>query len=324
VQVPRVAFTLGDPGGVGPELVARVVTDPEVRRRCRPLVVGDTRVLEAGAGVAGVQDVLRLVSAGDDASAGPEVTEVLAGPELAVEEHVWGALSADNGRAALAALRTAVGLAVNGVVSAPLNKQALKLAGMAQADELEHLADVTGSPEPLLIGVLPQLWTCCVTLHVPLAEVPPRVTRAAVRDAITRLAAARARARPRPRIAVAALNPHAGEGGHLGTEERDALEPAVRDARSDDIDAVGPLPADTIFPRAFAEGFDGVVCMYHDQANIARKLQPMDGQATLFLGLPVPVATTAHGTAYDRAGSGTARPDSLRAALQAVLEVSAG
>jgi 4-hydroxy-L-threonine phosphate dehydrogenase PdxA len=319
---PRIALAMGDPAGIGPELICRALADPALRQRGRPVVVGDAGVIAAGARAAGVAlDVTAIPSLGA-ARFRPGRIEVLTPEGAAVGDHAWGRMTPGGGQAALAALTAAAQLPVDGVVSAPLNKEALRLAGMRHADELGLLAELTDSPDPVLIGVLPTLWTICVTSHVAMREVPDRLTRAAVSAAIERLAGALASVRAAPRLAVAALNPHAGEGGHLGREEIDELEPAVRDARAAGVDVIGPLPSDTIFPRALADGLDGVVCMYHDQANIARKLQPMRSQATLYLGLPVPVGTTAHGTAFDRAGTGTASPESLRAALDATIALA--
>jgi 4-hydroxy-L-threonine phosphate dehydrogenase PdxA len=153
-------------------------------------------------------------------------------------------------------------------------------------------------------------------------RVPTLVTRERVLATIRALAAARVGLGRRPRIFVAGLNPHAGDGGLLGDEEIVAIGPAVELARAEGLDVTGPLPADTIFPVAAARGADGVVCMYHDQANIARKLAGFAGQGTLFLGLPVPVGTTAHGTAFELAGRGIADAGSIRAALDAVLAIA--
>jgi 4-hydroxythreonine-4-phosphate dehydrogenase len=315
---------MGDPAGVGPELICRVLAEDGVHERCRPVVVGDPAVIRAGAGAAGIALDVAHISDLDAARFRPRRINVLTAPGTEVPEHAWGVMTASGGSAALTALTVGAGLPVDALVSAPLNKAALHLAGMRHSDELGHLAAITGTADPILVGVLPSLWTICVTSHVPLRAVADGITHAAVLAAIEQLARARSRVRRSPRLAVAGLNPHAGEGGHLGREEIERIEPAVAAARQRGIDAVGPWPADTLFPRAFADGIDGVVCMYHDQANIARKLQPRDAQATLYLGLPVPVATTAHGTAYDQAGQGTASAASLRAALESTIALTSG
>jgi len=315
---PLVAIAMGDPNGIGPEIVVATLA---AGVGCRPIVVGDPDVIRAAAAVVGASLDFVVVDGVDDARFEPGRVAVLAAAR--VERHAWGELSEDAGRAALACLTAAAWLEVDAVVSAPLNKQALRLAGMRQDDELGLLAELTASAEPALVGVLPSLWTIAVTGHVPLRAVAELVTRERVLGSVRRLADALGASTPRPHIAVAGLNPHAGEGGQLGREEIDHIAPAVADARAEGIDAIGPLPPDTVFPQADAAGAHGVVCMYHDQANIARKLQGRDGQATLYLGLPVPVATTAHGTAFDRAGTGSASPASLRSALETLIALVA-
>jgi 4-hydroxy-L-threonine phosphate dehydrogenase PdxA len=275
--------------------------------------------MRAAVGIVSERLGVRPIGTVDEAVGALGWIEVLTPPGGEVPGHTWGETSVEGARAALACLAAAASLPVDAIVSAPLCKESLGRAGMRHPDELAMLAELTGSGEPVLVGVLAALWTTCVTSHVPLRAVPELITTPEVLASIRRLAGALTATQPAPRIAVAGLNPHAGESGSLGREELDQIAPAIERARADGLDVIGPLPPDTTFPRAIAEGFDGVVCMYHDQANIARKLHDMAGQATLFLGLPVPVTTTAHGTAFDRAGKGTARPDSLRCALEVAL-----
>jgi 4-hydroxythreonine-4-phosphate dehydrogenase len=321
---PAIALTMGDPGGIGPELIAAILADPELLAKCRPIVVGDPEVIRTAASIREVDLEIVHVPSLDAAAFRAGRIDVLAPEGAAVGRHRWGELSVDSGRSALACLRAATTIEADGIVSAPVNKQALRLAGMDQVDELGLLADLTGSSSPALVGVLPPIWTICVTLHVPFRDIADSITRSSVLVTIRRLAAALRSTQDDPGIAVAGLNPHAGEGGHLGMEEVEQIRPAIEDARAEGIDAIGPVPADTLFPRALSDGTAGVVCMYHDQANIARKLHELRSQATLFLGLPVPVGTTAHGTAFDRAGDGSANADSLRAALDAVVGMAGG
>ena len=218
------------------------------------------------------------------------------------------------------AFSLAAGGRVQGVVAAPINKEAFRLGGFDYVDEIAFLMELTGSSEPRLFGILEHVWTTCVTLHTAFRDIPQAITKERVfgviksmHDALAKVGAGRAA------IAVAALNPHNGEGGLLGREELDEIGPAVHDARDVGIDVSGPYPADTVFPRAIASKIRGVVCMYHDQANIARKLHGYQDSATAFIGLPVPYATTAHGTAFDIVGTGKADPSSLVAALRFVL-----
>jgi 4-hydroxythreonine-4-phosphate dehydrogenase len=190
-------------------------------------------------------------------------------------------------------------------------------------DELAYLADLTHSPAPSSVGFVERILTVAVTEHVPFRDVAGLITKERVLRSITGLHAAMTRLQgPGATMAVAALNVHGGEGGLFGREEIDEIGPAIEDARAAGLAVQGPIPADTVFVRARDGEFGGVVCMYHDQANIARKLLATRSGATLFLGLPVVCATTAHGTAFDKAGQGVAEPASLAMALRCVATLA--
>jgi 4-hydroxythreonine-4-phosphate dehydrogenase len=230
------------------------------------------------------------------------------------------------GKAAALYLQTAFELALEkqlqGVVSAPMNKASFHLAGYNYFDELEFLADLTNSGETFILGSLGPVWAVAVTEHIAFKDIVGYIKAERVARYIQRLHAVLGGIGfEAPRIAVAALNPHAGEGGLFGSEESDEITPAVEQAVAEGIQAQGPIAADTVFKRALDGEFDGVVCMYHDQMNIARKLQARQRIATLFMGLPVVAATTAHGTAFDIAGQGIADPGSLAAALDYVIRL---
>jgi 4-hydroxythreonine-4-phosphate dehydrogenase len=326
---PVVAVTAGDVAGIGPELVIKLLSEPSAYDVCRPLVVGAIEALERTAQLLGSTVRLLPIEESGDAQFMPGHIEVISPGGPSVAEISVGRVDSQAGEFSARCLRKSFELAadgsVNGVVWAPINKQAFQLAGYDYPDELAFLAELTGSAEPALFGAFDGLWTACVTLHISLQEVPPAITQARVLQTIRSLERALRQAGvAAPAIAVAGLNPHAGEGGKLGHEELDEIAPAVEQACVAGIDAHGPFAADTVFPRAIAERMHGVVCMYHDQANIARKLQgPRDG-ATIVLGLPVPCATTAHGTAFDRVGAGTASAGSLQAAVRYVAALASG
>ncbi len=322
MDTPTIAITMGDPAGIGPELVAKVFADTSVYGRCRPLVIGDVAVMKRTCRALGVS--LEVVAAGNSlAEAGlhPGRLDVLCPAELHLGAFAIGVVDPAMGRAAALCLRTAYELAaagaVQGVVMAPMNKEAFHLAGYAYMDELAYLADLTASPDCSIVGVVtPALWTIAVTEHIPFRAIADLLTTdrilkrtRALHDVLIRVGFAR------PRLAVAALNVHGGEGGMFGREELDQIAPAVRQAASEGMQVTGPWPADTVFVRAREGEFDGVVSMYHDQANIARKLLATRKGATLYLGLPVVCGTTAHGTAFDKAGKGIAEPGSLQEAL---------
>ena len=325
VSKPIIALTVGDVTGVGPELVAMSLSQRGLGAMCRPLVIGPFPLVVERAKAVGATVTFREVGEVAGAKFEPGHVDVLqpAGAPISAAPPA-GQVDVDAGKLAGRCLETAFQLAetgaVQGIVGAPINKAAFRLAGYDYLDEIEFLRDLTKSPNPRLFGILGRLWTTCATLHLPFREVAASVTRASVLEAITAIHEALVRNLSRsPRIAVAALNPHNGEGGLLGREELDEIAPAIEDARSTGINASGPFPADTVFPGAMTSKMDGIVCMYHDQANIARKLHGFQNSASAVLGLPAPYATTAHGTAYELVGTGTADPSSLLTALDFVI-----
>jgi 4-hydroxythreonine-4-phosphate dehydrogenase len=324
---PVIAITMGDAAGIGPELIVKVLSDPTVYGRCKPFIVGDLRVMCDTAAMLGSAMTFQHIDDLAQVRFAPSVVAVLrpAGFEL-------GAVPASGidpllGKAAALYLQTAFELAlkkqVRGVVAAPMNKASFHLAGYAYFDELEFLADLTNSTETFILGSLGSVWAVAVTEHIAFKDIVGYIKAERVLRSIQRLHDVLGRVGfEAPRIAVAALNPHAGEGGLFGREEIDEISPAVEQAVAEGIGAQGPIPADSVFKRALDGDFDGVVCMYHDQMNIARKLQARQRIATLFLGLPVVAATTAHGTAFDIAGQGIADPGSLAAALDYVIRLA--
>jgi len=284
-QAVQIAITPGDPAGIGPELVDRLLA--------QPALLGGAQV--------------RLVSGGT--AAGPTAGAVPPGRP-----------SEEGGAAALADLREALRLAaageVDAVVFAPLNKSSLHLAGMREPDELQWMEGVLGVRGASEVNVLPELTTSRVTSHVALSEVAAGVTREVVVERGLLLdAVLRGAGHAAPRLAVCALNPHAGESGRFGREEIEVIGPAVEELRARGVDAAGPFPCDTVFVRARAGAFDGVLTMYHDQGQIAMKLLGFDRGVTMAGGLPFPVCTPAHGTAFDLVGTGRADLGALAAAV---------
>ena len=329
MEKPTIAITMGDPAGIGPELVVKVLSQAASLQSCRPLVIGDLPVMQAAVELVKSPIRFRQISAVDAAAyAWPEI-DLLRPAGLNVGPAPVGQVDPQMGKAAAACLQLSAELAlsgkIQGLVSAPLNKEAFHKAGFEYRDELAYLADLTHSPSTFIVGVMKQLWTITITEHVALKDVAAQITKENVLQAIQffdQLLVARGERQPR--IAVAALNPHSGDGGLMGREEIDAIRPAVEAAKAAGINAAGPFPADTIFPMALQGAFDGVVGMYHDQANIARKLQPKEESATLFMGLPFACGTTAHGTAFDKAGQGISDPGSLDLALRCVIQLAQG
>lgn len=310
-MIPRVALLLGDPAGVGPELVAKLLADP-ASGQAEITIVGDRRELEAGMKIAGTRTAV-----GETAAPGL--------PRL-VDHPFTGALrrgteSAESGRYIFETLRIVLDLARKGEIDAlcfgPLNKTSLHLAGMTHEDELRWFAAELGYQGPTSeLNVLDELWTSRVTSHVPMKDVAGLLTPEKIASAVTLLAGAlRAAGKQHPRIAVCGLNPHAGDNGNFGREEIDIIAPGVALAKSDSCAVAGPFPADTVFVRARAGEFDAVVTMYHDQGQIAMKLMGFDRGVTVEGGLPLPVTTPAHGTAFDIVGQNKANIGAMRNAF---------
>ena len=324
---PIIALTMGDAAGIGPELIVKVLSQEKVSDTCRPFVIGDPGVMRDICKVVGSSLRFRVVDSLDEADFSPSVIEILRPRGLSLQHVPQGKVSAEMGEAAALCLKTAYEMAMRGelqgVVSAPLNKEAFHLAGYDYSDELVYLAELTKSPPSSMLGVMGSIWTIMVAEHVSFREIADLVKKDRILGCINELNNTLQKVLPsKPRIAVAALNVHAGEGGLYGREEIDEIGPAIQSARQQGLDVQGPVPADMVFVRALEGDFDGVVCMYHDQANIARKLQPKGEGATIFVGLPVICGTTAHGTAFDKAGLGIADPGSLAAALQYTVRLS--
>ncbi|MBI5716232.1 MAG: 4-hydroxythreonine-4-phosphate dehydrogenase PdxA [Burkholderiales bacterium] len=319
---PRIAFLLGDVGGVGPEMGVKLLADATARAAVEVLLIADPVVLAEGERVAGVKLLVQRVASAE--APGPAdgriawlADDVLRGAVPPLAES-----STEAGRAALHAITQASTAArqghVQGIVFAPLNKHSLRMAGMTHEDELRYMQELLAVRGFVCeFNITGELWTSRVTSHVPLREVAPLITGPAVREAVLIIhRALRQAGVARPRIAVTGLNPHAGDGGSIGTEEIEVIEPAVRALQAEGLDARGPYSPDTVFIAARRGDFDAVVSMYHDQGQIAMKLLGFERGVTLHGGLPVPVTTPASGSAFDIAGKGLARIDGLRAAFE--------
>ena len=306
MKKPLIALAMGDPAGISPELTAKVVGLKEVRDAARVVVVGDRRIYDGGARVAG-------------AAASPDEFIDLKHADPAGIQR--GVAAKTGGESALANYRTALRMVADGKADAvcftPFNKQAMRMAEPTYDDEILFTSNVLGFKGLATeFNVLEGLWNARVTSHIPLKDVSAHLSVDKIVAALEITAAAlRAAGFNPPRIGVAALNPHAGDGGNFGREEIDIIEPAVRKAKAQGLPADGPYPADTVFVRAKAGQFDAVLTMYHDQGQIAMKLLGFDRGVTLLGGYPFPICTPAHGTAYDIAGKGVANVGAARAAL---------
>ncbi len=318
---PIIAVTMGDPSGIGSELILKVLINNDVYEFCRPFVIGDPNVIRHTAETIGKDISARKINDISEAKFFFGTIDILQPKDLHISKIQWGILDPAMGKASAMCIEKAFQMAldkqIQGVVSAPMNKEAFHKAGFDYLDELSYMADLTKSPDTTVMGVVDAFWTIPVTEHIAFREIADEIKTDRVLKRIRLLNTALKKiGKEVPRLAVAALNVHGGEGGLFGYEERKEIGPAIEIAQKENINAHGPFPADTVFVTAMNQKFDGVVCMYHDQANIARKLLATRTGVTLFMGLPVPCATTAHGTAFDIAGKGIADPGSLQNALK--------
>jgi len=318
--LPRIGITLGDPAGIGPEVVARALGNPRVLARCRPVVYGTGAVVEAARALVGSSDP-------EGAESGFEVREV-AGP--APGGFAPGRIAAECGAAAFAYLEAAAQDALAGridaLATAPLHKEATALAGYLDIGHLEFLARLTGSEQTATVLVAGRLRCLHLTTHKSLGDAVRAVRcdlvlarlRLAHRELVRRFGMSK------PRIAVCALNPHGGEGGLFGREELEEIAPAVAAAVGEGIDAHGPIAADSLLALATAGGWDMILVMYHDQGHIAVKVHDFHHSYTVALGLPMLRTSVDHGTAFDLAWQGKADARSMVAAVLAAAAMASG
>lgn len=315
---PVVALTLGDAAGIGPELIARLLGKPEAMAMANMVLVGDAWLWAEGQRVAGVKVPVSPVAAlsevrgrGDTSRPAFLATDTVA----AAAVHV-GRVDAACGRSVLMVLDRCMDAARDGHIDAicfaPLSKQAMKLGGLRHEDELHHFAEYLGVKGYFCeFNTLGDLWTSRISSHVPLKDVATYVTRERILQASELIyRGLLASGVAQPKVAVAAFNPHGGEGGTCGREEVDIIMPAIRELQARQWPTAapfhGPFPADTIFLKAQAGEYQAIVTMYHDQGQIAIKLLGFSRGVTVQGGLPIPITTPAHGTAYDIAGKGRA------------------
>ncbi|TPM98596.1 4-hydroxythreonine-4-phosphate dehydrogenase PdxA [Mesorhizobium sp. B2-1-5] len=327
-SLPRLALLPGDMTGIGPELVARVLSDGRLSDVARLVVLGDRRVLEMGARDAGVSLAIKTVpdvaSVDWDAAGTPLIDLGNIDPEALPR----GIVSPESGKLTGDTLAEAVRLAmkgdVDGITFAPLNKAALHAGGWKFPDEHKMFAHLLGHKGYFSeMNVLDGQWMSRVTSHVSLRTALDQITHDSIIEAIELVNRTMQRAGvEKPRIAVAALNPHAGENGLFGREEIDLIGPAVNAAAASGIDCKGPFPADTIYIKAFAGEYDSVVAMYHDQGQIATKLRGFNRGVTVTAGLETVFTTPAHGTAFDIVGKGTASTGALESAIQLAAQLA--
>ncbi|HEV7680487.1 MAG TPA: 4-hydroxythreonine-4-phosphate dehydrogenase PdxA [Pyrinomonadaceae bacterium] len=325
--LPRIGVTMGDPAGIGPEVVLKAVAEEEIQRACVPIIIGDAQLL------AHTARMLDLQSGYDIVRSGEPIPEQLSEPIIFHLDNINGFIesgveSGPAGKAAGAYIEAAVELcaagSIDAIATAPINKRSLFLGGYSFPGHTEFLAQLTGSEDYAMAFVAANLRIVLISTHVPLAE----AIRLVKKDLIARTINLTNRELKRwgierPRLAMAALNPHGAEGGLFGMEETSEIGPAVEACRNiDAIDIEGPYSADTIFLRASRGEFDAVIACYHDQAMIPVKCLSFGEAVNVTLGLPFIRTSVDHGTAFDIAGKGVAEHSSMVAAIKLAAELS--
>jgi 4-hydroxythreonine-4-phosphate dehydrogenase len=335
---PILGITMGDPAGIGPEIIAKALGHPDLTGTCRPVVVGDAGVIENAVRIVGSQVAVHPITRIADAGFEAGTAEVYDLKHVDLDQLMLGKVSAMAGHAAFEAVRKVIELAldeqVDAAVTAPIHKEALHLAGHMFAGHTEIFAHFTGTANYAMMLAAGNLRVVHVSTHLSLRRACECVTKERVLKVIM-LAdeACRQLGIKRPRIGVAGLNPHASDGGLFGDEEARDILPAVAEARSQGLNVEGPLPPDTLFPRAVGGAYDICVAMYHDQGHIPVKLLGFRydseenswrsvGGVNVTLGLPILRVSVDHGTAFDQAGKGTASEESLLDAIDLAVRLS--
>lgn len=327
---PVLGIFLGEAAGIGPELVAKVIADGTASKYCRPIIIGDARVLELGQKIAGVSFPYEVITDAGEADWDHCKCPLIDLHNFDPKDLVMGKIDTVSGFATGQSLVSSMKLLkagkIDGFVFAPLNKEAFKKGGWHVEDEHYLFAEQLGCldrPRGLL-NVLNDLWVFRVSGHVPFRDIVKYVTPENVGRSVQLCHdTLRMAGYANPRIAIAALNPHAGDGGTCGSEEIDVLIPLIEKYRKAGMDMYGPVSADTIFVHAFNREYDAVVTLYHDQGQIATKLHAFDVGVTVAAGLPYAITTPEHGTAFDIAGKGIAKTLATEHAIRIAATMAA-
>jgi 4-hydroxythreonine-4-phosphate dehydrogenase len=327
-HLPLIGITMGDPVGIGPEIIVKALSAPDIAATCCPVVLGDQRLLEREISRLRSELKIAIVSTPQHLAAQPGTINLLAISELDPAQARYGQPTRETGAAMAAYITRAVSLAmdrqIDAMVTCPINKKSLQVTGFDFPGHTEMLARLTGAEDVVMMLAGERLRVVLVTIHCPLSRVPGLLSVDAIMKTIriTHQSLKSYFAIKAPRLAIAALNPHAGEGGIFGQEEELIIQPTIAQARQAGIDASGPYPADTLFYHAARGHFDAVVCMYHDQGLIPLKLLHFEDGVNVTLGLPIIRTSVDHGTAYDIAGKGIASPASLLSAVRIAVQMA--
>jgi 4-hydroxythreonine-4-phosphate dehydrogenase len=326
---PIIGITMGDPVGLGPEIILLALCNPAIYEVCKPLVLGDLRILTAAKQCTHSNLHIESVKDPDSGTYNFGSIDVLNLSEIDPNKISWGNPTVQTGKAMIHYIQVASDLAIQrriaAMVTCPINKTAMQLAGFPYNGHTELLAERTKSDNYAMMFAGDRLRVVLATIHVPLRDVPSILSKQKILLTI-KLTWQTLRERfgfKTPRIAVAGLNPHAGEGGMFGNEEKDIITPAIDQARNERIDVIGPEPPDTLFYHAAKGHYDVVVSMYHDQGLIPFKLMHFNNGVNITIGIPIIRTSVDHGTAYDIAGTGIADPGSLIAAINMAVQQAA-
>ncbi|MFO7751222.1 MAG: 4-hydroxythreonine-4-phosphate dehydrogenase PdxA [Desulfobacteraceae bacterium] len=328
---PVIGITMGDPVGIGPEILVTALEEPNLYERCRPVVIGDPAIMASALNLKHSPLDLRTIESPEQGGYRHGTIDLLALSNLDPNRAKPGIPTAETGRAMLSYITAAVDLAVSGAIAAmatcPITKTALKMAESEFHGHTELIASRTGTDRYAMMLAGETLRVVLVTIHIPVADVPGQLRAEKILDTI-RITDNALKTRfniARPLIAVAGLNPHAGEESMFGSEEANIIAPAVDRAKSEGFRVTGPLPPDTLFYHAAKGKYDAVVCMYHDQGLIPFKMLHFEDGVNTTIGLPIIRTSVDHGTAYDIAWQGTAHATSLKEAVKlAAAQATAG
>ncbi|MBU2622279.1 MAG: 4-hydroxythreonine-4-phosphate dehydrogenase PdxA [Proteobacteria bacterium] len=319
---PIIGITAGDPAGIGPEIILSALSTPYIYELCRPLVIGDMGVLSAAKKCSGSAIKFNPVINPCEGRFEAGSIDLISLSKLDFNQKSWGNPTMQTGKAMVKYIKAATGMAINkeisGIVTCPINKKAMQMSGFDYNGHTELIAESTGTKDYVMMLAGDRLRVSLVTIHMPLSRVSESVTTENILKTIriTGEALIERFGIDSPEIAVAGLNPHAGESGIFGNEEENIIRPAIEKSACEGFRVSGPYPPDTIFYNALKGNYDAVVCMYHDQGLIPFKMIHFTDGVNTTLGIPIIRTSVDHGTAYDIAGKGKADPGSLIAAIK--------
>ena len=326
-ELPLIGITMGDPAGIGPEVIVKALADNSIYGLCWPVVLGDPEILTSALLKCGTRTSLNIISNASEARSTPGKIDLLAVSQLKGKVVIPGKPTVEGGKAMVDYILQAVEMTRKGeleaMVTCPISKVLMHQAGHPYEGHTQLISHLTDTHDYVMMLAGERLRVSLVTIHCPIKEVPSILNQELVYKTITITAKALKVdfGFKKPRLAVAALNPHAGESGLFGSEEKEIIIPAIGRASDDGLNVVGPFPADTLFHKAASGQFEAVVAMYHDQGLIPLKLLHFSDAVNVTLGLPIIRTSVDHGTAYDIAGTGQADPSSLKAAIRMAASI---